>query len=74
MGIIISSNIKKSCNFKNESFRGSVPYKTNRGYFFTYTNIMPYTVGNDKVKYTVYRYRYYLLKGLEKMLLTSAIL
>jgi len=35
---------------------------------------MPYTVGNDKVKYTVHRKRYYLLKGLEEMLVTSAIL
>jgi len=51
-----------------------VPYKTDRSYFRRYTNIMPYTVGNDKVKYTVHRKRYYLLKGLEEMLVTSATL
>jgi len=51
-----------------------VPYKTNRSYFCRYTNIMPYTAGNDKVKYTVHIKRYYLLKGLEEMLVTSAIL
>lgn len=62
-----------SCNFTNESFRDSVPYKTDRSYFCRYTNIMPYTAGNDKVKYTVHIKRYYLLKGLEEILLTSAI-
>ena len=55
MGTKFSSIQIISCNFKNESFRGSVPHKTDRSYFCRYTNIMPYTVGNDKVKYTVHR-------------------
>ena len=51
-----------------------MPYKTDRNYFCRYTNIMPYTADNDKVKYRVHRNRYYLLKGLEEMLVTSDIL
>lgn len=48
--------------------------KTDRSYCCRYTNIMPYTVGNDKVKYTVHRKSYNVPKGLEEMLVTSAIL